>query len=310
MLLEDVLKEYLYYCQAKGFTPKTMKNKNQELKQLRYFLIEKRGITELESISAFDLNAYVRLKQKDGLQPQSIVSMFKMIKAFFNWCEREGYIKDNFAQKIILPKIPKKILKGFTTKEIQLMIDVFTYGDYFEARNKAIIAILADTGIRAMELRGLLSINVKETSILVYGKGNKERYVFISPALKRILIKYERIKKHYFKDKDTSDHYFLSYRGTDISHVGLDNIIKMAGKRAGIEGKRVSPHSFRHFFSVQCLLNGIDIYTLSKLLGHSEIQTTQRYLQSLEDFELINNAMPSSPLMNINKNNRLSTINS
>ena len=125
-----------------------------------------------------------------------------------------------------------------------------------------------------------------------------------------ILIKYERIKKQHFKDKDTSDHYFLSYRGTDISHVGLDNIIKMAGKRAGIEGKRVSPHSFRHFFSVQCLLNGIDIYTLSKLLGHSEIQTTQRYLQSLEDFELINNAMPSSPLMNISKKNNLSPIHS
>lgn len=302
MLLEDVLKEYLYYCQARGFTAKTMKNKNQELKQLKFFMIEKRGIVELESITAFDLNAYVRLKQKDGLQPQSIVSMFKMIKAFFSWCEREGYIKDNFAQKITLPKVPKKILKGFTTKEIQLMIDVFTYKDYFEARNKAIIAILADTGIRAMELRGLLIPNVKETSILVYGKGNKERYVFISPALKRILIKYERIKKQHFKDKDTSDHYFLSYRGNEISHVGLDNVIKMAGNRAGIEGKRVSPHSFRHFFSVQCLLNGIDIYTLSKLLGHSEIQTTQRYLQSLEDFELINKAMPSSPLMNLKKN--------
>lgn len=233
-----------------------------------------------------------------------------MIKAFFNWCEREGYIKENITSKIVLPKVPTKILKGFTTKEIQLMIDVFTYSDYFEARNKAIIAILADTGIRAMELRGLLTVNVKETSILVYGKGNKERYVFISPALKRILIKYERIKKQHFKDKDTTDHYFLSYRGTDISHVGLDNIIKMAGKRAEIEGKRVSPHSFRHFFSVQCLLNGIDIYTLSKLLGHSEIQTTQRYLQSLEDFELINNAMPSSPLMNINKNNILRPIHS
>lgn len=222
-----------------------------------------------------------------------------MIKAFFNWCEREGYIKENVTNKIVLPKVPKKILKGFTTKEIQSMIEVFTYSTFIEARNKAIISILADCGLRAMEVRGLLSVNVKETSILINGKGNKERIVFISPALKRILIKYERIKKQYFKDKETTDHYFLSYTGSDISHVGLDNIIKKAGKRAGIEGKRVSPHSFRHFFSVQCLLNGIDIYTLSKLLGHSEIQTTQRYLQSLEDFELINKAMPSSPLMNL-----------
>jgi integrase/recombinase XerD len=301
VLFEDVLEEYQYHCQAKGFTKKTMKNKRQELKQLKHFLIEKRAITELESITTHDLKAYVRLKQKDGLQPQSIVSMFKMIKAFFSWCESEEYLKENVAKKIILPKVPKKVLKGFTVSDVQDMIDAFTYKSYFEGRNKAIIAMLADTGIRAMELRGLLSENVNETSILVNGKGNKERIVFISPALKRILIKYERIKKQHFHDKDTTNHYFLSYTGTDISHVGLDNIIKKAGKLAGIDNKRVSPHTFRHFFSVQCILNGIDIYTLSKLLGHSDISTTQRYLQSLEDFDLIEKAMPSSPLMNLRR---------
>jgi integrase/recombinase XerD len=305
VLLEDVLKEYLYYCQAKGFTPKTMKNKNQELKQIRHYLIEKRGITELESVTSYDLNSYVRLKQKDGLQPQSIVSMFKMIKAFFNWCEREGYIKENVTQKIILPKVPKKILKGFTNVEVQRMIDAFSYKNYIEARNKAIIAILADCGLRSMEVRGLLSFNVKETSLLIHGKGNKERIVFVSPALKRILIRYERIKDQAFKDKQTTDHYFLSYKGTELSHVALDNIIKKAGERAGVEDKRVSPHTFRHYFSVQCLLNSVDIYSLSKLLGHSELSTTQKYLQSLEDFELINKAMRSSPLMNINKKQNL-----
>lgn len=84
MFLEDVISEYLYHCQAKGFTAKTMKNKRQELKQLKEFLTEKRGITELESITVYDLKAYVRLKQQDGLQPQSIVSMLKMVKAFFS----------------------------------------------------------------------------------------------------------------------------------------------------------------------------------------------------------------------------------
>ncbi|QNF29633.1 tyrosine-type recombinase/integrase [Metabacillus elymi] len=302
MLFEDVLEEYLYHCQAKGFTAKTMKNKRQEYKQLRLFLLEKRGINELENITAHDLKSYVRLKQKDGLQPQSIVSMFKMIKAFFNWCVKEGYLKENISKNVETPKVPKKILKGFTESEVQAMIDAFTYKNYFEARNKAIIAMLSDCGLRAMEIRGLETKNLKETTILVNGKGNKERYIFISPALKKILIRYERIKKEYFKDKHSySKSYFLSYKGDQISHVGLDKVIKEAGIRVGIEDKRVSPHTFRHFFSVQCILNGIDIYTLSKLLGHSEISTTQRYLQSLEDFELIEKAMPSSPLMNIGR---------
>lgn len=292
--------EYDYYCISKGFTRKTLINKRQELKQFKRFMTEKRGIVELESITTHDIKAYMRYKQKSGLKPQSIVSMMKMIRAFFSWCEKEEYIKENIAKKVELPRVPKKILKGFTTEEVTKMIHSFSYKNYFEARNKAIIAMLADTGLRAFEIRGLEAKNVKENTILVNGKGNKERYIFISPALKKILIRYERIRKEYFKDKNVNEkYYFLSYKGDQISHVGLGNIVKEAGERAGIRDKRVSPHTFRHFFAVQCILNGIDIYTLSKLLGHSDISTTQRYLQSLEDFQLIEKAMPSSPLMNI-----------
>ncbi|MEN8699581.1 tyrosine-type recombinase/integrase [Bacillus infantis] len=301
MLLDDVLEEYDYHCQAKGFTSKTLKNKRQEYKQLKAFLKEKRGIEELEAITLHDLRAYVRLKQKDGLQPQSIVSMFKMIRAFFSWCEKEGYLKENIAKKVELPKVPKKVLKGFTVEEVQNMIQAFSYKNYIETRNKAIIAMLADCGLRAMEIRGLSSENVKDTSILVYGKGNKERYVFISPALKRILIKYERIKKQYFMNHDTDENYFLSYTGKGISHVALDNVIKQAGRRAGVEDKRVSPHTFRHFYAVQSLTRGnIDVYSLSRLLGHSDISITQRYLQSLSEEQLASKAISSSPLMNLN----------
>ncbi|MGG1398971.1 tyrosine-type recombinase/integrase [Bacillus salipaludis] len=302
MLLEDVLEEYVYYCQAKGFTPKTIKNKRQEYKQLRIYIKEKRGITELESITVHDLRAYVRLKQQQGLKPQSIVAMFKMIKAFFSWCQKEEYLEENIATKVELPKVPIKILNGFTVKEVQIMIDAFSYKNYLETRNKAIIAMLADCGLRAMEIRGLKSENVRETSILVNGKGNKERVVFISPALKRILIKYERMKREYFRGIDTVDNYFLNYTGGSISHVALDNIIKKAGERAGIEGKRVSPHTFRHFYAVQCLTNGnIDVYSLSRLLGHSDISVTQRYLHTMNDEQLLDKAVSSSPLMNLRR---------
>ncbi|MEH7393593.1 tyrosine-type recombinase/integrase [Bacillus sp. JJ1474] len=301
LLLEDVLEEYLYRCESKGFTKKTMINKRQELKQIKEFLVVKRGITELESITVHDLKAYMRLKQKDNLQPQSIVSMFKMIRAFFSWCVKEEYLKENIAKKVEFPRVPKKVLKGFTRDEVQAMIDAFSYKSYIEARNKAMIAMMADCGLRAMEIRGLQSESVKETTILVYGKGNKERIVFISPALKRILIKYERLKKQYFLEKDTTSHYFLTYLGSDLSHNALDDVIKLAGKRTGISGKRVSPHTYRHFYAVQCLLSGIDVYSLSRLLGHSDISTTQRYLQSLSDEQLLDTAIATSPLMNLRK---------
>ncbi|WP_371017409.1 tyrosine-type recombinase/integrase [Pseudalkalibacillus sp. JSM 102089] len=303
MEIEDVLEEYIYHCQARAFTPKTLINKQQEYKQLKKFLKERRGITELESITVFDLRAYVRGKQQSGLKPQSIVCMCKNISAFFNWCVGEEYLKENIMKKVELPKVPKVIHKGFTGEEVQAMIDAFTYENYISARNKAIIAMLSDIGLRSIELRTLTVENVKGNTILVNGKGNKERMLSISPVLKKILIKYERLRKQYFSDKIIrADRYFLSYTGDELSHVGLYNIIKLAGKRAGIEGKRVSPHSFRHFYSVQCLNNGnLDLHSLSLLLGHSEVTTTQRYLSSMSNQQLLNKAVASSPLMNLNR---------
>lgn len=299
MEIEDVLKEYLYHCEAKGFTAKTMINKRQELKQIQEYLVRKRAITDLEKITLFDLKSYVRLKQIAGLQPQSIVSTFKIISAFFSWCVKEEYLPENIASKVDTPKVPKKVLKGFTLDEVHKMIDAFTYKTYLEARNKAILATLADTGIRAMEIRGLKSKDLKETMMLISGKGGKERLVFISPALKRILIKYERMKKQYFSEKQITEEYFLSYTGSGLSHVALDSVVKLAGKRAGVTGKRVSPHTFRHFYAVQCLNDGnMDVYSLSRLLGHSDISVTQRYLQSMNDEQLLTKAITSSPLMN------------
>lgn len=301
MLLEDVLEEYRYHCLAKGFTKKTMINKNQELKQVKAFLKDKRGITELESITFHDLKAYINQKQKAGLQPQSIVSMSKMVSAFFNWCVKEEYLPVNPMNKVERPKVPKKVLSGFTPQEVAKMIDAFSYADFFEARNKAMIAMLADCGLRSMEIRGLSVENVHETSILVNGKGNKQRIVFISPQLKKILIKYERMRNQHFKGKPTPNVYFPSYLGKEISHAGFYNVISEAGERARIEGKRVSPHTFRHFYSVQTLSSGkIDVYSLSRLLGHSNISTTERYLRSMTDTQLIDKAISSSPLMNIN----------
>ncbi|KHF40732.1 tyrosine-type recombinase/integrase [Halalkalibacter okhensis] len=303
MLLQDLIEEYLYVNQARGYTRKTLMNKRHEFKHMSNFLINKRGITNIESVTKFDLQAYVQHKQKTGLQPQSIQSMAKIMTAFFNWCVEEEYLKVNPMDKVVLPKVPKRVLTGFTVEEVLKMIDSFSYKSYLEARNKAIIAMLADCGLRSMEIRGLKNVDVGET-ILVNGKGNKQRFAVVSPTLKRILIRYERLRKQYFEDRlIRSDNYFLTYQGEGMSHIALYNVIKEAGKRAEVENVRCSPHTFRHFYATQSINSGtnLDIFSLSKLLGHSEIQTTQRYLQSMTDAQLLDKAISSSPLSNLNK---------
>ncbi|HET6872206.1 MAG TPA: phage integrase SAM-like domain-containing protein, partial [Sporolactobacillaceae bacterium] len=141
MELEDVLEEYWYYCKARGFTEKTMINKYHELKQFKRFLKEKRAVSELESITVYDMRAYIRHKQDSGLKSQSIVSMAKMIKAFLNWTVKNEYLEKSPMDKVELPKPQKKVLKGFTTEEVYNMINSFSSKNYLEARNKAICAM-------------------------------------------------------------------------------------------------------------------------------------------------------------------------
>ena len=302
LLIEDLLEEYIFDNLTKGFTEKTIKNKRHEFKHFLFFMTEKRGIKEIDHITSHDIKAYIRVKQQAGIQQQSIVSMLKMVKAFLNWCVKEEYLKENPMNKVDMPKVPKKVISGFENHDVVRMINAFGYHDYFEARNKAILAVLADCGLRSMEIRGLMNEDVNDTTMLVNGKGNKQRTVFISPHLKRILIRYERLKKEHFADKlSVTNHYFLNYLGSGLSHLGIYRIIKEAGERAGVEGKRVSPHTFRHYYSVQALNAGIDVYSLSRLLGHSEINTTQRYLNSLTVDQLEIKALSSSPLANLNK---------
>lgn len=89
----------------KGFTIKPIKNKKQKYKQLRIFLHDKRGIRELVSITKYNLRSYVMLKQNEGLQQQSMVSMLKMILAFFSLCEQEENLPENIGKKVELPNI-------------------------------------------------------------------------------------------------------------------------------------------------------------------------------------------------------------
>jgi integrase/recombinase XerD len=161
---------------------------------------------------------------------------------------------------------------------------------------------MCDCGLRAGEITRIKTKDIQQNQITVHGKGNKERLVFISSALRKILKKYERIRKQHFNNKETDDSYFLNYKAETLSTVSIYNIVVNAVQKAQIKtDKRISPHMFRHFYATQSLKAGVDIYTLSRLLGHSDISTTQIYLRSLTDDDLSVQAIKSSPLMNLNK---------
>ena len=137
----------------------------------------------------------------------------------------------------------------------------------------------------------------KDDYIIINGKNHKQRVVPITAMLRKALIKYELAKDNYFALKNTDDYYFLSFHGRQLTNCAVEHIIKRHGE--GINGIRVSPHTCRHFFAQQQIKMGTDLYTISRLLGHENIQITQTYLNSLRNDDIINIAKQRSVLLNM-----------
>src|SRR5690606_28083453 len=119
--------------------------------------------------------------------------------------------------------------------------------------------------------------------------------------VKKTMIRYERVKNEYFKDKIMIDNnYFLSRNGKMLTVTAIEKMIKDTGKKAKVRDSiRCSPHTIRHYYAQKQLRLGLDVYSLSRLLGHESTVITTRYLQSIDDENIVKLASSTSPLSNL-----------
>ena len=160
--------------------------------------------------------------------------------------------------------------------------------------------ILKDTGIRLSYLTELTEEQIKHDYIIIRGKGAKERVVPKSPLLGKWLIKYLAVRKSYFAYRIIPENIFLSKNAKPLTNTMIDYIVKEAGRGCHVASDiRVSAHTFRHTYAQFQLRAGLDIYSLSRLLGHESIAITQTYLNGMRDKEVLEQAQNTSPLMNL-----------
>lgn len=298
---KDLLEEYEYDLKVRNYSKRTIKTSyNSILKFLTYCENEFK-VKEIEALQPLHLKKYISYLQSLGRSEVYINSIIKYLRGFFKYCVNEGYIssKQNITERVQWLRQKKSVIKTFNDEEVKRMMKVWNYKSFYNARNKAIIATLFETGIRNNELCTLRTLDIRNTVIKVLGKGNKERYVPISSELKKILIKYERIKAEYTRDKPvTEDYYFLSYRCRPLTTESIERVVKQTGEKANVrKGIRCSPHTCRHYYCQFLLRQGVDSYTISRLVGHSSTSITRVYLQSLDDRKIIEMSTDVSPLM-------------
>ena len=280
MLLNELLNEYLLELSIRNCSKHTIKSYRNNLKRFISYL----GNIELEKTTSTHIKQYIAHLQSLGRKGTYINTILKQLRGLFTYAYEEEYISINIVSKIKWVKEITPVIKTFTEEELKKMLNYYKGKDYLSIRNKLIIYLLADLGIRANEAINITLEDIKGNSILIHGKGGKDRVLFISQPLEKLLMKYLRVRKAHIKDKDTN-YLLVSIRRHKLTVETIEEICRELTPLARKE-IRVSPHTFRHTYAQLCLKNGLDVYVISRLLGHTSINMTRRYLNSLPHEEI------------------------
>lgn len=286
--LSVLIDQFLAYAEiTKNQSPKTIENYHHYLGRFKHWLgdVEARDIT-LEKIQHFRLYLN-RLEDKKGQQLLTIKTQnyhIIALRAFLKYCIRHD-IQTLAPEKVDLSKIPERTIEVLSREELERLFGEVDKSDIKSLRDAAILQTLYSTGLRVSELASLnrSRVDLVRREFMVRGKGKKPRLVFLSERA------VETIKKYLHRRDDNFEPLFLNHRRTRKTHeditlgearrlstVMIEYIVRYYARKAGII-KKVTPHTLRHCFATELLINGADIRSVQEMLGHASIATTQIY---------------------------------
>ncbi len=248
----------------------------------------------LESMTARAVRAFLQdVSKRTGPQGKPIQNSTlrvygTAVKTFLAWCAKESEdldaaISPTISARVGTIPVEMKVIQTFTPSQISALFAAAEQGT-FAVRDKAILAVFVDTGARVSEVVGLtldcVWLEADDSYILVKGKGKKQREIALGRvarlALRRYVTRYRR------PAHPGEPHVFLARGDHPITVSGLSQLIVHLGQKAGITGVRCSCHTFRHGYACACLLAGNDVYKVSRLMGHTSVKVTERYLGAVK----------------------------
>lgn len=291
--LAKLLEGYRLSARSEGKSGSTIAIVEASVRYLDEFLSANGHSTDVAEIGAKELRQFVlylqerprfahhRFTKPQGghLSGHTINAYLRALQAFWAWLKREDFIQENPFTRLKIPKAPKRVIPTFTEEQLRRLISVIDTASPVGYRDYTIILTFLDTGIRCSELANLKleDVNLESRLIKIWGKGNKERLVPIGAKVQKAVWKYlaryrpEPAIPRY-------DYVFLTQHGHPLTKDRLEAIVERYGKKARITGVRVSPHTFRHTMAVTFLRNGGDVFSLQRILGHSQLEVLRGYI--------------------------------
>jgi len=268
----QILSEYLEYLDVeKGLAQNSVDAYRRDLTEF-YDFCASNNTTEYEDVTRSDISMYILNLHDKKYSPTSIMRKMASLRGFYKWLCSNEYCKINPTITLEQPKLPKRLPKVISVKEIEEILH-----QDLDATQKVIIELLYGCGLRVSELVSLniSDINIKSKYLQCTGKGSKERLVPIGTkainALKKYLPQREFIIKKYNLQNNT---LLLTNEGRKINRQDIYTLVHSQGKKIN---KAISPHTLRHSFATHLIENGADLRVVQELLGHSDVSTTQLY---------------------------------
>lgn len=266
-----------YIKYERKYSKHTIQSYKKDLEQFQIFLAQQYELDNFLIVNHHYIRAWVVEQMSQGHQSQTIHRKLSTLKSFYKFLQKQGYLKDNPASDVILPKKSKQKPHYINEQQlVQLFEDITFPDDYEGVRDRLILELLYNTGMRKSELLDLKveSIDLITKTIKVKGKGNKERLIPISENLTSNVIIYLDVRKLTFETD--SNQLFFTKKGKDLYPKAVYNVVKKYLSLVTTSDKK-SPHTLRHSFATHVLANGGNLKAIQDILGHSSLAATQIY---------------------------------
>lgn len=303
MDIGHTIQHFLSDCEIRGLTPGAIDWYQRHLAMFARHT----PISELEAIKITHLRQFIqalmsthvgdnhpRMATQDRLlSPYTVRGYVRALKVFFSWCFQEELIDANPSARLVQPKAPDYLIPTFSVEHIEKMLAACDINAPNGLRDSVIVLLLLDTGMRISELCGLHLADIHPNYVKVIGKGRKEREIGMHPNVARMLWRYISKAR---KAPENVASVFLGRNSSPLRPGGVDSLLGRVKRASGVEGVRVSAHTFRHTFAKFYLERGGALFDLSREMGHSTVQVTEIYLKDYHSTEARKKHSAFSPI--------------
>ncbi|TXJ45211.1 site-specific tyrosine recombinase XerD [Brachyspira pilosicoli] len=274
---QEILSMYLNYeSMEKGLSLNTLESYRRDI--VIYLDFIGRNKKTILKATRKDIEKFLSERKEHGSKSRTVARNKVSIVNLYKFLVMENYISKNPTDNLEVIRLKRVLPESLTTQEVDDLLAVHNEKTDKGLRDKAIFELMYSSGLRVSEICSLKieDIFFDEKYLKICGKGKRERIVPINDKALDILKRYIQTSRVVMvKGKKTSE-LFLNFRGDKISRVGIWKIVKEAMKKSGIE-KNVYPHTLRHSFATHLLQHGADLRSVQRMLGHSDITTTEIY---------------------------------